>query len=243
MPNGFGSDPAHAAICEAAGQRWTWRDVECEGDLLVVDLYPRMDLFPRTSGTLSDNWAPRHFEAAGRITGSVRLKGIDYKIDGLAYRDHSWGRRQWDTVLSHRWVVGTFGSQLSFAATTWHGTNGSMFKTGLVVQGGRVQFTNNVDIIVYLESDGLTHRGGEVALLLPSNEEIRIRARPIDGVLAMIHGIASIDQLCTVSHAGMQGFCDFEITNNPRNGRGPVLAALQTCNENGFSRRPESALR
>lgn len=241
LPNGFGADPGHASIFENGKPRWVWQDDDCEGELTIHDFYPRMHNFPSSgnASTLTKEFAAQHFEAAGRITGSVTIGGKRHVVDdGLCYRDHSWGRRKWDTLLSHRWFTGTFGPQLSFGAMKWHSTDGSLGSFGLVVRNGVTHFARDVDILAYMEADGLTHRGGELTLTLGNGEKIRIDAKPIDGVVQVIHDIASVDQICTAEYNGQTGFCMFETTNNPRAGSGPVLLAIQAVMENGLSRRP-----
>src|SRR3546814_6398184 len=72
-------------------------------------------------GSLSRSFAANHFEAAGEVKGEARIGGKRIAIDGLCYRDHSWGVRDWSAaLLTHRWFTGTFGPALSFGLTTWH---------------------------------------------------------------------------------------------------------------------------
>ena len=243
LPNGFGADPGHASIFDGKSPLWLWKEKDCEGEIRIHDFYPRMHNFPNDPkanvATLTKEFAAQHFETAGRVTGAVTIGGKRYDVnDGLCYRDHSWGRRKWDTLLSHRWFTGSFGPQLSFGAMNWHSTDGSLGKFGLVVRNGVATFAKDVDILAYMEPDAMTHRGGELTLTLPDDEQIHIMARPIDGVIQVIHDIASVDQLCTAEWNTQTGFCVFEISTNPRNGTGPVLMAIQACTENGLSRRP-----
>ena len=240
---GFGADPGHACFFDGKNPRWSWKDEDCEGDLTIHDFYPRMHNFPADdkagAATVTKEFAAQHFETAGRITGKVTIGGKSYSVnDGLCYRDHSWGRRKWDTMLSHRWFTGSFGPQLSFGAMNWHSTDNSLGKFGLVVRNGVATFATAVDILTYMEPDAMTHRGGELTLTLPGDEKIHIVAKPIDGVVQVIHDIASVDQLCTAEWNGQQGFCVFEISTNPRAGIKPVLMAIQATMENGLSKRP-----
>jgi hypothetical protein len=51
------------------------------------------------------------------------------------------------------------------------------------------------------------------------------------------NNVACVDELCTFEHQGMQGFCDFEISTNPRAGSGPVSGLVNATMVQGISRR------
>lgn len=216
---------------------WTVKEDDCDLYLVAEDYTPRFDLF-RSGGTVTDDFAPGHLEAGGRVKGEVTLAGKRYEVDGLCYRDHSWGKRDWTTLLSHRWIAGTCGPQLTFNAAAWHGTDGSLRTFGIVVRDGKVSYATDVDILVYQECDAMTHRGGRLALTLPGGEKIVVEPREVvGGTLTLHNGIACIDELCTFEYQGAKGFCDFEITTNPRNGSGPVSALIRATDQDGISRR------
>ncbi|GFG72019.1 DUF7065 domain-containing protein [Mycolicibacter senuensis] len=217
--------------------RWTIEETDCEMELVVTDYTPRFDLF-RAGGTVTDDFAPGHLEAAGRVRGSIRLGEKRYEIDGLCYRDHSWGKRDWATLLSHRWIAGTCGPELTFNAASWHGVDGSLRSFGIVARDGVVTHADTVDILVFMETDAMTHRGGVVAFELPGGETIRIDiGPPIGGGLTTHNGVACVDELCEFEYGGSPGFCDFEITTNPRGGSDPVSALVRATMEKGLSRR------
>src|SRR3546814_17380364 len=78
-------------------------------------------------GSLSRSFAANHFEAAGEVKGEARIGGKRIAIDGLCYRDPSWGVRAWSAaLLTHRRFTGTFGPALSFGLTNWHDAAGIM---------------------------------------------------------------------------------------------------------------------
>jgi hypothetical protein len=213
------------------------REEGCQLDLDVHDFYPRTDFYPRDIGTLGSDFAPHHFETSGRVTGTVVLDGRTYDIDGLCHRDHSWGIRRWDTLLNHRWVSGSVGPQLCFGSTVWHGSDGSLATVGYVVRDGEITYADDVDVVVFLEPDGISHRGGTVTWYLAGGEELRVDCELVDGVLNQHHGVAWIDGICRVRHDGRQGSCDLEISTNPRNGSGPVTLALKAVADDGLTTR------
>jgi hypothetical protein len=217
--------------------RYRVDDEDCKLELEVEDFYPRTDFFPSDAGTLVDDFASSHFEASGRITGTVVLGGTRYEVDGLCHRDRSWGVRRWDTLLNHRWVPGTFGPELSFGSIAWHGIDGTVRQFGYVVRDGEVVHALDVDAVVHMEPDGITYRGGQVTWTLPGDEKFVIDCAPVDAVLSEHHGVACVDAFCEVRHAGLVGFCDLEVSTNPRAGAGPVTAALRATSVDGLSRR------
>src|SRR3546814_18539574 len=96
-------------------------------------------------GSLSRSFAANHFEAAGEVKGEARIGGKRIAIDGLCYRDHSWGVRDWSAaLLTHRWFTGTFGPALSFGLTTWPDADGIMSSLGFVVREGVGTYTQDI---------------------------------------------------------------------------------------------------
>ncbi|MGH2761312.1 MAG: DUF7065 domain-containing protein [Thermoleophilaceae bacterium] len=45
-----------------------------------------------------------HLDEVGRVTGSVRIDGETYEIDGRGSKDHSWGVRDWARPKGWRWI-------------------------------------------------------------------------------------------------------------------------------------------
>jgi hypothetical protein len=227
---------------DADRMRYRADDDGCRAELEVVDFHPRVDFFPSGAGTLTDEFASSHFEASGAVTGTIELDGRTYEIDGLCHRDRSWGLRRWDTLLNHRWVPGTIGPELSFGSISWHAIDGSLRRFGYVMRDGEVIHAEDVDLVVEIEADGTTTRGGRAIWRLPDGETLEIECRPFDGVVFEHHGVADVDNLCQIEVDGKSGFCDFEISTNPRAGSGPVTAALRAANVDGISRREPVAI-
>jgi hypothetical protein len=145
--------------------------------------------------------------------------------------------RRTETLLTHRWVSGSFGPELSFGSTVWHAADGSFVKVGYVVRDGEITFAEDVDVVTWLEADGYTHRGGVVTWYLRGGEELRLECHLIDAVVAKLHSAKYVDALCRIEHGGKVGVCDFEISNNARNGGGTPSLALAANGTDGFSRR------
>lgn len=135
--------------------------------LELEDLYPASGIWE--SGAAADvlqTVAPNHLESSGRVHGVVRLGDRHFEVDGLFHRDHSWGPRDWSNIISHRWVVGTFRPDLSFSCVTVQGPGHRYVRSAAVVRDGVVIPADDVDIVVWMEPDAVSHRGGEVTLRL-----------------------------------------------------------------------------
>jgi hypothetical protein len=241
LDDGFGALGGRYQILGAGeGLQLRVDDEDCRLDLELTDFYPRTDFFPQSAGTLVDDFASSHFECSGRVEGTIELDGRTYDIDGLAHRDRSWGIRRWDTLLNHRWVPGTVGPQLSFGCISWHGVDGSLRQFGYVVREGEVTHAESVDIVVAMEADGLSYRAGDVTWRLPDGEELALHCRPYGATVSEHHGVACVDAICEVEVDGQPGFCDLEVSTNPRAGAGPVTAALLATTADGASHRSET---
>jgi len=216
--------------------RWRISDADCAMDLTATDFTPRFDLY-RDGGTVVNDYAQGHIEVAGPVNGTLRLGKEHYDIDGLVYRDHSWGKRIRGTMLSHRWIAGTVGPELTFNATSWHGTDGTLMTYGIACRNGEVAYAREVDIVVHMEIDAYTHRGGILRMVLDDGDVIEIHPKIVDGFLTEHHQSAVIDAMCEVTWNGKKGFCDLEITTNPRGGERPVSALVRATKTQGLSNR------
>ena len=237
LPDGFGAMGGRYQQIFDGQMRYRVRDDDLFLDLVVDDFYPRTDFFPSDAGTVSQDFASAHYECSGRITGVVQLAGRSYEVDGLCHRDHSWGTRRWDTLLNHRWMPGTFGPELSFGSIAWHGVDGSLRQFGYLVRDGEVVIADAVDMAVTIEADGTTCRAGTTVWTLPGGDRVTIDAVPYDGVISEHHGVGVVDSICELERNGLSGFCDLEISTNPRLGSLPIRTAVRATNMDGLSLR------
>jgi len=228
----------------AAGSTWDMENdlprvrVKEEGlelDLRIDNFYPLTDFFP-SSGSMVDDFAKHHYETSGRATGTASINGREYTVDALCHRDHSWGPRRWDMLLSHRWVSGSLGPELSFGSMAWHAIDDSTVSIGYIVRNGELILAESVDIVTFMETDAMTHRGGILTLNLPGGEQLRAHCTVVNGVVTTNHGVYWVDSLCEVTlDDGRTGFCDFEISTNPRAGTREVKVAKRAAIKDGWS--------
>jgi hypothetical protein len=214
---------------------WTFAHPEVSGQLRIADFHQPVDVYPK-SGQLSERITSGHLEAGGRITGGLSFDGIDYAIDGLAFRDHGWGKRHWDEILAHRWVVGTFDPDAVTLAVSVLGSSGQLANFGCVIRGGDVQLARQVDITARILEDGLTHDGGRATIVLDGGETITIDAEPLQkgAIFWMADQFALNDCLCKLSWGDRIGVGNFEVSNNPLGGSARPVAAINGVIDDGL---------
>ncbi len=156
----------------------------------------------------------------------MTIGGESFDIEAWCHRDHSWGERRWDTLLSHRWVSGCAGPALSFGSISWHSVDGNLARFGYVVRDGEVTIAERVDMTVHMACDALTYTGGEVTWWLPGGDVVSVAPKVEAAYLNLHEGIAFVDAVSTFEYEGRTGFCDFEVTANPRGGTAPVTQCL-----------------
>ena len=197
---------------------WVIEDKDISMDLRFHDFHPSIDCYPKT-GKLAE-FAPHHMEVAGTVRGKLEMKGKSYNVDALAFRDHGWGERLWNTLLSHRWVVGVFGKEFSFCAISWHSTDDVLIQFGWVVKGDKVIYAKSVDIVSYVECDAMTTRGGHVKMELTTGEVLDMELKGLaPSTVSFHHDVACVDTMCEVTCDGKVGIADFETTHNGQYGQ------------------------
>ena len=235
--NGFGSGyDDYRFVFDGSVCRYTLKNEHVFADLAVTDHHPPISNIPPRKGSMNEDYFPNHTEAAGRVTGIVEIKGKRYEVDGVGYRDHSWGNREWGTLKSHRWVCGILGPDYSFNAFTFHTKNGQLATMGYVICKDTMIFAREVDVVTFVEIDGFSHRGGWVRMVLGNGEAVEYNCTPIcKGTANYFHETTNLDTFCTVSGGdGGAGVCVFETTTNPTCGIEPPTNLVNAVIESGL---------
>lgn len=219
---GSGDDTCQVAFIDGE-HIWTINDDDASARLAFKDCGPNIDGFPKGS-TLSKEFSTAHFDIPGTVTGWMKLKGKEYKVNGLGIRDHGWGPRDWSqSIISHRWAVGTCGPLLSFFAISYHAASTDKIATfGWVVRGETVTYASAVDILTYMEIDSCVNRGGHVKFTLTTGEVLDVEITAVPGHKASVcyhHDIPCVDRHCTFECNGLHGFCNFESSSNVQHGK------------------------
>lgn len=237
--NAFVVSPAQQLhFDEKGGVRILIDEPGCQVDLRYENHFPMARYLDREQ--MPTAGSPDHYEASGTVVGTVTIDGRVLEIDGVAFRDRSWGPRDYTHTLSHRWVAGTFGPDLSFSATGVAAIDGSYFTDGILIRDGKVVRAAKTDIVVHIEGDSFTHRGGRVVLTLPDGEDVAIDIETLDATMFTVgqnDSYAEIDSICVARNGDRVGFCDLEAGFNPRNGRDLPVLTLRANRETGLTKR------
>lgn len=233
LPNGLGGgDTCRFEYTDHA--IWTIDAPDVKAELHAADCHTPVDIFPKNSD-LTRDFAPEHMEVAGTVSGCLQIKGRSYDIDGLAFRDHGWGRRVWSALTSHRWVAMSFGHDMMALAQTFHTSGNELMRFGCVIRNNELTLAEDVDVITYMEPDALTHRGGRVRFRLTTGEVLTFDCETLQkGAVSWIHGISCFDSVCKVTCGELEGICAFEATNNPLRGAYRPYLALNGFEKNGL---------
>jgi hypothetical protein len=119
LPNGWGGgDDSCRQTVDNGVHNWIVDDKAAgvSAELHFRDFHAAFRGFPR-AGKTSENIAPDHIDVGGRLTGTITMQGRSFKVtNGMGVRDHGWGHRDIKTMLSHRYVAGTFSPEYTFCA-------------------------------------------------------------------------------------------------------------------------------
>jgi len=203
------------------------RDVDLEADLVLEDIFPYpalLPIFPAVNDT-ARQVSGTHYQTPGRITGTIKLGDQEIQVDALAQRGHSWGARNHKELLGHgsRWMTGAFGPDLSFSAYVAIRNDGTIVRSGFVIENGIVQFTNEIDVLVGKDLDGVSHVGGSVAMVLPDGRRHLFQCVFDNVNLFQHHGVE-----ITVAGGRMicgkngDGWCAWEVKDRPPTVSGSV---------------------
>jgi hypothetical protein len=214
------------------------RDDDASVDLAFESFYHPVPVWNSPEAeAVAQTIAPNHAESSGRARGTVRIGDEQFDVDALYHRDHSWGVRDWSTIISHRWFVGTFGPHLSFSGIVLQGPGYQWIHGGAIVRDGKVERAASVDIVPLVEADGVSHRGGTAVWNLASGESLTMRCTTTDGMIFRQKDFVLIETVCEVRLDGSDdvGFCNLEMSNGI--GGRKISQALRAVTVNGLSRR------
>jgi hypothetical protein len=183
--------------------------------------------------------ATAHFEGGGWVSGTVELADVRHEIEALAFRDRSWGPRDYGAILAHRWFAGTCGTELTFSALTLLREDGTVHKDGIALDTEGVHRAVAVDVLLLEELDGFSHRGGILRMGFEDRADLLVTTDVIDGLAFALPGDAghTVEVMCIAHAEGRRGFCNVEASNNIVRGTRPPLS-LRAGIVDGLSTRP-----
>jgi hypothetical protein len=217
--NGLGVGGLGTYSYDGSATHWRVRDAEASFELRLLPLHQPIGLWPTVSADYARNIGGRHFEVADWMDGSISIKGVTRHIKGYAYRDHSWGPRNWFNLRVHRWTNGIFGDDFGFGFSNYMVDQPEINRRGYVRRGTVVHYTREVDILPLMETDGATHRGGFVRARLDDGERFEFTLEPFGrGNMAVKRDNYCYDSPCSVRYGDRTGVGMLEVSENPRSG-------------------------
>jgi hypothetical protein len=198
---------------------WTLNDDSVSAKLEVDAFVPAIDAHRREGGDNALSYTGNHVDAACGVSGTVTVKGTTYQVKGMGVRDHGWGNRDWNSLLSHRWNLGTFDKDNSFVAQTFLTTQNKLARFGWVIRDGQVIMADHVDVDAIIGLDGASNRGGHTRMTLTTGEVLEATFEPVYPCIAsQIRQTNCIDSICRVTWGDRVGFGVFETTCNQQGG-------------------------
>ena len=80
-------------------------------------------------------FARNHLNQHMTATGTVTVGDRSFTIDGLGWRDRSWGARSWASIDMYRWTSVSFGPDLGLAVMLFGDEDGGTYPRGYVHHG------------------------------------------------------------------------------------------------------------
>ena len=88
-----------------------------------------------------------HFYQHMRTLGTIRIGDDEWKIDGLGWRDHSWGPRYWTNINYYRLFIANFGEDRGITVLKITDTNGVTRRTGVIHVDGQLEDIIDIDLL------------------------------------------------------------------------------------------------
>ena len=242
LPNGWGGGDDTCRQTVDDGVHSWFVDDKAAGvtaELHFRDFHSAFCGFPR-SGKTSENIAPDHIDVGGRLTGTITMQGRSFKVtNGLGVRDHGWGHRDIKTMLSHRYVAGTFSPDYTFCAWSIHSdTNDAVESFGWVVKNtDTIVFARRIEIVSYVEVDSASVRGGRIRMDLADGDTLDCELTAVAPGLVNwfdTHKFANNNTLCSAVCNGQVGAGMFESMMNFHQGTRAPGKMQRALASNGF---------
>jgi len=238
-PNGFAAGNGASRFEYDGHGIWRIREPGLDLTLHLEDFHPAIDGYVKNGTRELSDVSSNHVEVSCRVTGRLVAQGKEYDIDGLGTRDHGWGRRDWGSILAHRWTVGTIDKDNSFCAVAMHLSNDTIAKFGWVVRGDKVIYADKVEIIAYLSCDGASNVGGRTLMTLSTGEKYELLFDPVaPAAMFNRHGVCCVDTLSRVTWGDQIGYGVFETSTNPQAGTRLPKTLDRGINGNGWQPNP-----
>lgn len=214
----------------------TARFPECKTSLRFEDFHPRYDYIDLVKAKMVDGTS-HHYEVAGRMVGTVTIDGREIQVNALAYRDRSWGPRNWRSLRSTRWWPCVFGPDLSIHSLRAVTEKGHVLTAGYVLRDGKPLAIAECEILVTMESDAVSPRSGVVQMTLENGEQLEVTCDRTDGIMMHVRGYTAVECLGRARLGDRVGMSNLEVCTNGTGGTEPPVLTIGSNSAQGLSRR------
>ncbi|MCZ7527168.1 MAG: hypothetical protein M5U14_12770 [Acidimicrobiia bacterium] len=116
-----------------------------------------------------DSIATGHYQGPCRVTGTVTIGDEDHAVEGLGFRDHSWGPRKWQGPRWWRWISCLCDEQNGFVA--WLTKIGDTVAPprGMVMRDGNLSLVRSAEVTSTYDPD-LPHYPATMDVTLGTDE-------------------------------------------------------------------------
>ena len=218
--------------------RFQLQEAGCSVDLVIEDI----GLDPNTfsaGNVLDSKIYTNHFNSNCSVRGTVVLSGQSYTVDGLGWRDHSWGPRVWASFPVNRVLLANFGEDLAITALMQVWADGSITKKGHIARHGHKENFVDFESLAMIEDDGISARGAEFNAVLESGERLSFRIDMLGGVICKTKQRVGFDGVGSCWLGKRSGFGLFELNTNARLGTSLPPFALHCGLNNGLGKRTQ----
>ena len=122
-------------------------------DLETTAIMPTWDLYQVISPE-GQHWSSGHRQQAMRMTGRIEVDDRSWTVDGMAYRDHSTGSRDWAGWGGNVMLSLVFPSgRVVVAVVAWTQDNQPVIDMGLIYENERFEKLRSVELPVLRDLD------------------------------------------------------------------------------------------
>jgi hypothetical protein len=142
-----------------------------EAEILWAGRFPAFS-FGRGSGT---SWEG-HFEQSGRVSGVIRIRGVEKNIQGYGQRDKSWGPRHWH--IDHWYAFHAQFRDFSIGLRMDSVKGVKTVSGGVSTAGGSIP-VSNVEVETEYGGDRGTPSGAATRITCLDGKEYVVRSKPL----------------------------------------------------------------
>lgn len=121
-----------------------------------------------------------HYEQVGRLVGSYTINKNETKFDLACVRDHSFGKRDWDYMNNHLWLMAVSPSldQFNYSLVSYPVI--SILEVGNYLKDHYMRYLISSDFDLSILEKGENLSSIKLKVLLDDHQEIEINAKVID---------------------------------------------------------------